>query len=109
MEGQEYDATLRCQTAVAVQVYKPVLLVPGVEYYFAAAMVGPRQRDIQSLLLGDLLVRLNSAVGEHSDNTRCIDIEPGNCRIFYCKNHIDLLGDQAVQTQIIDWLSPKLH
>ena len=88
---------------------KPVLLVPGVEYYFAAAMVGPRQRDIQSLLLGDLLVRLNSAVGEHSDNTRCIDIEPGNCRIFYCKNHIDLLGDQAVQTQIIDWLSPKLH
>ena len=88
---------------------KPVPLVPGVEYYFAAATVGPRQRDIQSLLLGDLLVRLNSAVGEHSDNTRCIDIEPENCRIFYRKNHINLLGDQVVQAQIINWLSPTLR
>jgi pimeloyl-ACP methyl ester carboxylesterase len=88
---------------------KPVPLVPGVEYYFAAATVGPHQRDIQSLLLGDLLVRLNSAVGEHPDDTRCIDVEPGNCRIFYRKNHIDLLADQAVQAQVINWLSPKLH
>ncbi|MEH6608016.1 MAG: hypothetical protein V7696_01510 [Halioglobus sp.] len=87
----------------------PVPLVPGVEYYFAAATVGPHQRNIKSLLLGDLLVRLDSAVGEHPDDARCIDIAPENCRIFYRKHHIDLLGDQAVQTQIINWLSPKLH
>ncbi|MFT6957352.1 MAG: pimeloyl-ACP methyl ester carboxylesterase [Halieaceae bacterium] len=87
---------------------KPVPLVPGVEYYFAAATVGPHQQDIQSLLLGDLLVRLNSAVGEHSDDTRCINVKPGNCRVFYRKHHIDLLCDPVVQAQVISWLTPKL-
>ena len=84
-----------------------VPLLPNVDYYFAAATLGRDRNDPLGHLLGDLLVRLDSAVGSHSDDLRKLDIEPENCRVFHEKNHFDLLDDERVHRQIIDWFSSQ--
>ena len=83
---------------------KVVPLLPEVDYYFAAATVGRHRRDTLGHILGDLLVRLDSAVGIHADELRQLNVKPENCRIFHDRHHFDLLSDQQVQEQIIEWL-----
>jgi len=80
-----------------------VPLLPDVDYYFAAASVGRHEHDPLGQLLGDLLVRLDSAVGAHKDDLRKLAIKPENCQVFHQKNHLDLLDDERVHRQIIDW------
>jgi len=84
---------------------RPVPLLPDVDYYFAAATLGRDRQDPLGHLLGDLLVRLDSAVGSHRDDLRRLDIPQRNCRVFHEKNHFDLLDDARVHQQIIDWFS----
>lgn len=83
-----------------------VPLLRGVKYYFAAATLGRDLHDPLGHVLGDLLVRLDSAVGSHNDDLRKLDIEPENCRVFHEKNHFDLLDDERVHRQIIEWFEP---
>jgi pimeloyl-ACP methyl ester carboxylesterase len=82
---------------------RPVPLLPDVEYYFAAATIGQDRHDTLGHILGDLLVRLDSAVGSHTDDLRRLHIKPENCQVFHEKNHFDLLHDERVHQQIIDW------
>jgi len=84
---------------------KVVPMVPGVEYYFAAASVGRDHSDPMGHFLGDLLVRPDSAVGLHKDDLRKLKIKPENCRVFHEKHHFDLLKDSRVLQQVIDWCS----
>lgn len=81
-----------------------VPLLPDVDYFFAAATLGRDQRDPIGYLLGDMLVRLDSAVGSHRDVLRRLEIDPDKCRVFYEKNHFDLLDDERVHRQIVEWL-----
>ncbi len=82
---------------------RAVPLLTGVDYYFAAATLGRHEHDPLGLVLGDLLVRLDSAVGSHQDNRRHIPVKRENCRVFHEKNHFDLLSDDRVHRQIINW------
>jgi pimeloyl-ACP methyl ester carboxylesterase len=82
-----------------------VPLLPTVDYYFAAATVGESTAAPLSILLGDLLVRLDSAMGSHNDESRKLPIDPQNCRAFPASNHFDLLDAPEVQRQIADWFS----
>ncbi|MCB1729217.1 MAG: alpha/beta fold hydrolase [Halieaceae bacterium] len=82
-----------------------VPLMEGVDYYFAAANMGRHQFDPMGHLLGDLLVRADSAVGLHRDELKRLAIEPEHCRVFHEKNHFDLLDDPQVHQQIIDWFT----
>jgi pimeloyl-ACP methyl ester carboxylesterase len=84
---------------------RTVPLVEGVDYYFAAASLGKHPDDPMGHLLGDMLVRPDSAVGLHRDELRRLQIKPENCRVFHEKNHFDLLNDRRVQEQVIDWFS----
>ncbi|MCB1687239.1 MAG: hypothetical protein KDI33_02080 [Halioglobus sp.] len=86
---------------------RPVPLLDGVEYYFAAATLGRDRHDPVGHLLGDLLVRMDSATGSHRDDVRRLDIKPENCRVFHEKNHFDLLYDAHVQQQILEWFSAE--
>jgi pimeloyl-ACP methyl ester carboxylesterase len=83
--------------------HKVVPLVPGVDYYFAAASLGRDERDPLGHLLGDLLVRPDSAVGIHRNELKRLKVRPENCRVFHEKNHFDLLDDAHVQQQVVDW------
>lgn len=82
-----------------------VPLLPAVDYYFAAATLGRDRNDPLGFLLGDLLVRLDSAVGSHDDDLHKLSIKPENCQVFHEKNHFNLLVDEDVHRQIIDWFS----
>lgn len=82
---------------------KPVPLLSGVDYYFIAASLGQNEQDPLGYALGDLLVRIGSAMGAHSDDQHTLKVKPENCRLFCEKNHIDLLTDELVQQQISDW------
>jgi pimeloyl-ACP methyl ester carboxylesterase len=84
---------------------KAVPLLPQVDYYFAAATLGRDLDDPLGHFLGDLLVRLDSAVGAHSNDLKKLHIKPENCRVFHQKNHFDLLDDERVHEQIVDWFS----
>lgn len=80
-------------------------LLPEVDYYFAAASLGSHEADLKSRVLGDLLVRLGSALGSSSDELRSLNVKPENCRIFLEKDHFDLLDDERVQRQAIEWFA----
>jgi pimeloyl-ACP methyl ester carboxylesterase len=82
---------------------KMVPLLPDIEYYFVAATMGRDRDDPLGHALGDLLVRLDSAIGSHSSDLKKLHIDPKNCRIFHEKNHFDLLDDERVHRQIVDW------
>jgi len=84
-----------------------VPLLPDVDYYFVAATVGRDRRDPLGRFLGDMLVRVGSAVGSHPDALRRLAIEPENCKVFHEKNHFDLLDDEQVHRQIVNWLGNR--
>ncbi|PCM45894.1 esterase/lipase family protein [Marinobacter sp. ANT_B65] len=83
----------------------PVPLLDGTRHYFLAAVIGNSVSDFPSTMLGDLLVRLDSAKGHHSDVSRSLPISPGDCRVFNKLNHLDLLDNKVVHDQILEWLS----
>ncbi len=85
--------------------HRIVPLLPDVDYYFAAANLSKHRQEPLGRLLGDLLVRRDSAMGCHDDELRKLNIKAENCRVFHDKNHFDLLDDEQVQQQIVDWFS----
>lgn len=86
----------------------PVPLLPGIDYYFIAATLGRDAQDPLGHALGDLLVRMGSAMGTHHEDLHTLKVEPENCRLFHEKSHIALLTDEHVQQQIVDWFAPKM-
>jgi len=84
----------------------PVPLLPDTHYYFIAATLGQDAQDPKGHALGDLLVRLGSAMGSHAEDLHTLKVEPENCRVFHEKNHLDLLSDEQVHQQILDWFEP---
>ena len=85
-----------------------VPLLAGVDYYFAAATLGRDMDDPFGHLLGDLLVRLDSAMGSHEKELHHLDVNPENCRVFHEKKHMDLLGDEEVHRQVVAWFSAPM-
>jgi pimeloyl-ACP methyl ester carboxylesterase len=82
---------------------RPVPLLDHVDYFFAAATLGKHPHDPIGHLLGDLLVRLGSAVGSHPDDLRRVRVKPEHCRVFHEQDHFDLLDDQRVHRQVVEW------
>jgi pimeloyl-ACP methyl ester carboxylesterase len=82
---------------------RPVPLLPDVDYYLAAATVGAHRQDPRGKLFGDLLVRVDSAVGAHKNTLKKLHIKPENCEVFHDKNHLDLLDDERVHQKLIQW------
>ena len=82
---------------------RAVPLMPEVDYYFVAATVGRNLDDPLGHALGDMLVRLDSAVGSHKKQHKTLAVNLENCKVFHEKNHFDLLNDERVHHQVIDW------
>lgn len=80
-----------------------VPLLPNVDYYLAAATLGTSEQDRRGKLFGDLLVRMDSAVGSHKNMLKKLHIKPENCEVFHEKNHFDLLDDELVHRKLLEW------
>lgn len=83
-----------------------VPLPEGVTCYTAAATTAERRSVLADRLIGDGLVPLRSALGQHEDRQRNLTFAPTSRWIGYGLNHLDLLSSPKVTRQIVKWLAP---
>ena len=88
---------------------RDVPLLPSVEYFFIAASIGRHDRDPLGHIFGDLLVRVDSALGTGSSGRENLDVKEENCRVFQEKTHFDLVSDDRVIKQIVDWFGKPIQ
>ena len=88
---------------------RDVPLLPSVEYFFIAASIGRHDRDPLGHIFGDLLVRVDSALGTGSGSRGDLDVKEENCRVFQEKTHFDLVSDERVCKQIVDWFRKPIQ
>lgn len=79
-------------------------LPDDVQCYAIAATTGKRRSDLRDAVLGDGLVPVASALGKHRSLQRRLRFLPENTWIIYERNHMDLLSDRDVFTNIKSWL-----
>jgi hypothetical protein len=69
-----------------------------------AAQWGADSGALSSRLLGDGLVPLASALGQHIDPARALAFLPGHTRVVTDTGHMELLSSPAVAAQLQQWL-----
>ena len=81
-----------------------VPLPEGVQCFAIAASTGSRASGLRDRLLGDGLVPVSSALGQHEEPHRALSIPESRQWIGSTMNHFDLLSRQDVYEQITLWL-----
>ncbi len=84
-----------------------VPLPEGVRCFTMAAVTGSQPGELRDRLLGDGLVPLQSALGEHEEPHRTLPMPEDRQWVGRGMNHFDLLGRQEVYEQIRLWLEPR--
>jgi hypothetical protein len=85
---------------------QPVPLPEGVRCATVAASLGPPGGGLKQRLLGDGLVPLDSALGQHADPLRCLHFPEEWQWVGYGINHLQLLEHPQVFAQLLRWLGP---
>jgi pimeloyl-ACP methyl ester carboxylesterase len=86
---------------------QPVPLPEGVACYAVAATTATQRSALVDRLLGDGLVPLHSALGEHADPQRTLAFAKPSQFIAYRTSHLALLSSPAVTRQMVTWLTPQ--
>jgi pimeloyl-ACP methyl ester carboxylesterase len=85
---------------------RPTPLPAGVPAYLVAATQSETMHGVHSRLLGDGLVPLASALGEHRDPALALDSVPAERRMVVTQaSHWDLLSRADVYAQLREWLA----
>ncbi|MDP2824949.1 MAG: hypothetical protein Q8O52_19990 [Sulfuritalea sp.] len=84
---------------------KLVPLPEGVLYYAAGVALAKAAGSPSESLLGDGLVPLRSALGQHADKSLALCIPESQQWVGYGMNHMDLLDNDEVYEQLRKWLS----
>ncbi len=84
----------------------PLPLPDGVACHGVAACLAPRRGLLAERLVGDGLVPLRSALGEHDDPARRLVFARGSLHVVHRTGHLDLLSSPAVADQLQHWLTP---
>lgn len=92
--------------AVPTDTRTPVPLPKGVRCYAIAAVAQPKPGERRSQWVGDGLVPLSSALGQHPDKTFDLALPSERTRTFYSTGHLGLLKDPAVFEQLAQWMTP---
>jgi pimeloyl-ACP methyl ester carboxylesterase len=79
--------------------------IDGVQLHHAAGVVTGEISHPFGFLVGDLVVRVNSAIGIGSNG----HVEAANVRLFGGLSHLGMLLDPDVHSQIREWLAPTRH
>ncbi len=83
---------------------EPLPLPAGVECFTIAATTSAKAGDLQDQLLGDGLVPLASALGEHDKAHHSLGFKPENQWVAVSTNHMELLKKADITTQLLRWL-----
>ena len=83
------------------------LPLPGhMACFTIAATLASKRSLLADRLVGDGLVPLPSALGQHDSAERTLRFEKAAQRILYRTNHMELLSSPEVGQQLLDWLQP---
>ena len=85
---------------------RPMPLPRGVDSYLLAATLAEKPGLVHSTVIGDGLVPLASALGEHRDPALALQVPKARRRIVTACGHLDLLCHEQVRAQLHDWLGP---
>ena len=86
---------------------QPMPLPDGVACYTVAATTAAKRGLLADRLLGDGLVPLHSALGQHDDPKRSLAFAKPAQWIAYRMNHMQLLSSPEVTRQLVAWLTPQ--
>ncbi len=81
-----------------------IQLPKKVDCYAIAGIIGKQPKSVSNLL-GDNLVTVKSALGQHKKSSKDLKFEKQNTWIAEETNHLDLLSSEVVFLKIKDWLS----
>ncbi len=81
-------------------------LPAGAATFLLAATTTDAPGRLRRELVGDGLVPLASALGEHRDPVRSLQVPPGHRQVVTGCGHLDLLCHDEVQAQLQRWLGP---
>ena len=84
----------------------PLQLPDAVNCYALAALKAERS-TAATLALGDGIVPVSSALGQHKDPARTLAFPPGHQAVINGITHFDLLSDAAVHQQVRSWLARR--
>jgi len=82
----------------------PVPLPQGVACYAVAGVLAAQGGTLADPMLGDGLVTLHSALGQHPDARFALQFSRKSQRFFYRTSHMQLLDNPAVTRQLLRWL-----
>lgn len=85
---------------------EPLPLPCGVNCYAIAATTAAKRSLLADRLIGDGLVPLRSALGQHNEACHQLTFLPTHTLIVYRTSHMALLGNPQVGQQLLRWLSP---
>ena len=85
---------------------EPLPLPQGVACYTVAATLSPQRGRLADRLIGDGLVPLRSALGQHEDPKRSLEFAKDAQYVAYRTGHVALLSSPQVQQQMLNWLVP---
>lgn len=75
-----------------------------IKFYSIAAVIGKKTTTISTKILGDTLVDVKSALGQHKNPDNSLLFKKGNSWIAYENNHLDLLSNLKIFEKIKGWL-----
>lgn len=81
-----------------------VPLPENIECYAMAATLGKKRNKVGEKLIGDGLVPLDSALGQHKDFARSLLFPKDHQWVGFETGHLALLGDPGVYAQLRNWL-----
>jgi hypothetical protein len=84
---------------------RPLPLPPGVECFAIAGTMSPPAGVLAQHLLGDGVVPVRSALGQHDDPERALPFPPDHTWIAPETGHLALLGRPEVYERIREWLA----
>jgi len=88
---------------------EPVPLPEGVPCFAIAASMGNEAGGLHDRFVGDGLVPLRSALGQHEEPHRALPLPEDRQWIGRPMSHFDLLSRQDVYEQMRFWLQPQEH
>ena len=83
---------------------QPLALPDGVACYTVAATTAAKRSPLADRVIGDGLVPLHSALGQHTDLRHQLVFAEANQAIVYRTNHMAMLHSPEVVRQVVQWL-----
>ena len=85
---------------------QPLHLPHGIACFTVAATAAAQRSPMADRLIGDGLVPLASALGQHEDPQRYLTFPAAAQTIVYNTHHMELLHSPEVSRQLVAWLTP---